>query len=326
MGPRKCIFIGGTGRSGTTNLKRALLKAEGFVGIRPELRIVTDPTGLLDLLRVMTRDWDPYRADYAIARFLELCSAAGTRYKFARIRQFAWTHVDRVPPRYRRHSLESEFGRESYWGARDELLKGLVTEISKANWVGSLTRFQKRKFFETRPLGWLEFSHIANRWIDRLYSEVSVDQESQVIVDDTPFNVMCAADLLHTFPGARLVHICRDPRDVVYSYQKMPWGGSLESAARRVKGILKWSRSAIADLPDSRVFELRLEDLVAGDGSELERLIQSVDCDSRLAKSVLADFSPSKAHVGRWVTELSKDERRWLDDELAEEVNWYGYS
>ena len=46
--PLSPIFIGGTGRSGTTILKRVLLQHSAIVGFSGELRLLIDPGGALD--------------------------------------------------------------------------------------------------------------------------------------------------------------------------------------------------------------------------------------------------------------------------------------
>ena len=50
----KPIFIGGTGRSGTTILKKVLQQHSNIVTIPNELRIIIDPDGILDLFNALT--------------------------------------------------------------------------------------------------------------------------------------------------------------------------------------------------------------------------------------------------------------------------------
>ena len=70
----KPIFIGGTGRSGTTILKKVLQQHSNIVTIPNELRIIIDPDGILDLFSALTERWSVNRADVAIHRFDSLIS------------------------------------------------------------------------------------------------------------------------------------------------------------------------------------------------------------------------------------------------------------
>ena len=66
------VFIGGTGRTGTTILRQVLGTHHQIVAVATELRIIADPDGLLDLFLSLTERWSPYTADAAIHRFLTL--------------------------------------------------------------------------------------------------------------------------------------------------------------------------------------------------------------------------------------------------------------
>src|SRR4030067_2993000 len=66
------ILIGGTGRSGTTILKRVLSNHSAVVALPMELRVIVDPGGALDLISALSNRWSPYNADAAIHRFRTL--------------------------------------------------------------------------------------------------------------------------------------------------------------------------------------------------------------------------------------------------------------
>lgn len=66
------IFIGGTGRSGTTILAKILSQHNNVYKFPIELRYLTDPDGLLSLKTALTVNWSFYQADFAVERFFKL--------------------------------------------------------------------------------------------------------------------------------------------------------------------------------------------------------------------------------------------------------------
>ncbi|MDC3016024.1 sulfotransferase, partial [Luminiphilus sp.] len=104
----------------------------------------------------------------------------------------------------------------------------------------------------------------------------------------------------------KLVHVMRDPRDVVSSYIKMRWApNSPIDAATWLKSITDRWRVMRSELPSHKFLEVRLEDLVEEPQHNLRKICDfwGVNWDESLMKTDL-----SKAHVGRWHRDLSREE------------------
>src|SRR5437762_2352789 len=94
------VFIGGTGRSGTTILFR-LLESHPLVVKGPtELRIHVDPGGAIDLVRALTDNWSPYQGDIAIQRFIRLMNDTASAPYVIQIFAVALQKINMAPPRY----------------------------------------------------------------------------------------------------------------------------------------------------------------------------------------------------------------------------------
>lgn len=66
-----------------------------------------------------------------------------------------------------------------------------------------------------------------------------------VIGDKTPHHALVARDLAALYPGCRILHLVRDPRDVVASLQRMPWGqGSAVANARLWRDCVRGAEAA----------------------------------------------------------------------------------
>ena len=66
------IFIGGTGRSGTTILKRILGQHPAVFAVPPEARFIVDPDGLITLVDALSTKWSVSMSDKALRRFEDL--------------------------------------------------------------------------------------------------------------------------------------------------------------------------------------------------------------------------------------------------------------
>ena len=94
--------------------------------------------------------------------------------------------------------------------------------------------------------------------------------------EKTPQNIRYLPELSEIFPEAKIVHIVRDPRDVVTSLMRMPWAPDSV-----VLNALKWKIDMLYmhDYLESggAAHELRYEDLVAEPESTLRTLCRFLD-------------------------------------------------
>lgn len=66
------VFIGGSGRSGTSYLHRVVRTTPGFQGVEAELKLLIEAGGLLDLYRSHTRDFNISRSATADRQFPQM--------------------------------------------------------------------------------------------------------------------------------------------------------------------------------------------------------------------------------------------------------------
>jgi hypothetical protein len=154
--------------------------------------------------------------------------------------------------------------------------------------------------------------------------------------EKTPGHALHAEALLSMYPTARLLHIVRDPRDVVESLSRMPWAPQSPLANARA-----WRRHVGAAgrcAADPRYRLVRYEDLVQDPGAALAALCAFLGepFDGEMLEAGPRSEAPewwfaraqgdvSPARSGRW--------RRTLDAETVALVEWllgaemadYGY-
>lgn len=121
-------------------------------------------------------------------------------------------------------------------------------------------------------------------------------------VEDTPYNLLRFPELLSVFPAAKLVHVVRDPRDVLASYRTFRWGGDdLVATARRLAGIYTRWLHIRRGIPETAFYEVQLEAL-ADDGRR-ELLGIAAFLELSVEESLLA-IPLDQSNSGRWQREL----------------------
>jgi hypothetical protein len=178
----------------------------------------------------------------------------------------------------------------------------------------------------------------------RLMLRQFADQRgAQVVGEKTPNHVLYLSTLHDWFPDARFIHLVRDPRAVINSWQSVPW-----SSGRAWRDAEIWveyvsAGRAAKPLFGAALLVLHFEDLVQSPDEEVHRVCNhlTIDVDpamltfhDRTPRAVNVEREPWKANAtqpidpataGRWRTTLSP--RHWTEVEAvaADEMRHWGY-
>jgi hypothetical protein len=285
--PSRPIFVGGTGRSGTTVVGQLLGRHPDVFPLVPtEVRFLTASGGLIDLMRVSA-------AAARRSRTTTLVRAIrGTRPKVT-AEAFSARMLDHW---YR-------------WTAPDETVRGLHLgglERPALEWAldGLGVRMKADPEGTARALAEEilgRLAHGSSRW-----------------VETTPGNAIRANGLRVLFPDMRLVHVVRDGRDAAASIATMFWGpNDIVEALDWWAGKTAYAYAALASFPEDRHVTVRLEDLVQRDReASYERLREAMELTPSDEMRAFFDerMSSDRAHVGRWRSALSRDDAARFDD------------
>ena len=274
------VFIGGTGRSGTTILRNLLSRHPDFHGSMPrEIKYLTSRHGLVDI--ALTRPIQleenlKAKRNNLLARMLPLLGQSKISL-FERELLGRWW---------------SETGKKGN-------IRGLVQGISREVLEAEFAKFK------------VDFRVDSKRASRDLFESLSRAQMKDGVTryfgDSTPVNIM-QADLINMLlPRSKFIHVIRDGRDVASSVVKEKWGPSEHFAAldwwkkRIVTGQL-----ALSKIKTENKLELRIEDLVIHRREEtLERIKNFLELPNhaRLEKYFEEEILPEKLHAGRWKSE-----------------------
>ncbi len=334
------LFIGGTGRSGTTILYKALGAHRDIYALPWEMRFIVDPDGLMTLIDSLTDSYSPPRAGEAL-------------YRFERLMRVYLTTPKRGP--YPQSDFDDWLGGSFYRQQVDRFIKQLVeVEFEGSSWVirpdyeGRLVMLAKRlqkarqrifrepvvpfeldfprqpmktvKYFSDRQ----QLVALAADLVESLFMNVAQENGKRTWCEKTPQNVFHIPFLWELFPDSRFLHIKRDPRGVVQSLTRQIWAPSnIHDAAVFLSHMFdRWFdvKAAIAD--NDRYYELKLEDLAESTDAKLAEI--AAFCGLRADFVDLPDIQPER--VNYWREQMTAVEIDTINNVLGDYIGRMGYT
>lgn len=308
--PRFCL-IGGTGRSGTTVLAKILALHPALADV-PEWRFLVDPDGLMDFYAAFKGSWSPYLYDVKLRRLTRLLRRVGRHRRLSRVWDLVVrsTRVNRLVGRhlvapYASINVSQHCPR--FQRFVDALLEDLGGFRYEGDWVGSELLQRSQLSFASAGNGEGLGASIA-----AFYRRVAVDvvtrQGAQCYLEKNTWNILWFDHILEVLPEATLVHIHRDPRDVVASYTRQRWAPSDPvQAAYFYKDIMERWWVVRARTPERSWMEVSLASLV----EEPQRTLESI-CDfwGLDWDDALLSVDLTRSNAGRWRREFSLAQQR----------------
>ena len=285
------VFVGGTGRSGTTIMGDLLGKHPEIRTSTPiEIKFLSNRLGLLDV--VFGRDESQKNKKESVSIFkYRIYRKRKLREKEKRAKILAefedqvwnkWWDIDAPPPHGR--GLVSGISRP----VLENLLSSLRRDL-KINRIWAARRFMKR-FIALQDEAGLE-----KYW-----------------VETTPMNIRTADKLLKLFPNALFINMVRDPRDVIASLITKNWGPTTPmEGITWIEKRLTDGNNALKHVPAKQKITIALEDLAINQREDTYRKLAnflSISDSPKMRKFFEAELTPVKATSGRWKTEISSPE------------------
>ena len=274
------VFIGGTGRSGTTILLNLLNRHPDFHASMPrEIKYLTSRHGLVDI--ALTRPFGieenlKAKRNNLIARALPLLGVS----------KLSLFEKELLGPWW------SETGKKGNQ-------RGLVQGITRDELEQEFERFKAS--FKFDPVS-------GSRALFESLSRAQMkDGVKRYFGDSTPVNIMQADLINQLLPQSKFIHVIRDGRDVASSVLKEKWGPSEHFAALEWwKKRMVTGQKALSKIETENKLELRIEDLVIHQReATFEKIKAFLDLPSnnRFDAYFNDEILPEKLHAGRWKSE-----------------------
>ena len=285
----KPVFVGGTGRSGTTVVGDLLDHHEHIrTSVPIEIKFLANKSGLLQL--VFGRETPDVHKNIA---FFNLRARRrrwmSKREKFKKIQsEFLdriwndWWDIDAPPPHGR--GLQSGISKKEL----EKLLATLVSEL----------RFNRV---------WA-----ARRFMHNFISSQDAHKGQKYWVETTPLNIAQAKRILKIFPNALFINMVRDPRDVIASLLTKNWGPTtaLEGIEWIEKRLID-AHHALRTIPAHQKITIGLEDLAINKREMSYQLLLTflgLKDDPAMRAFFESELTPQAATSGRWKSEIATPE------------------
>ncbi|SHG34996.1 Sulfotransferase family protein [Fodinibius roseus] len=318
----KQIFIVGTGRSGTSILKKILNHHSKIYTYPKELRFISDTDGLIDLRRALTTDWNPHNTSSTIKNFVTLL----TRDLFMtnlpdRILNWLFVNVfSGSGKKYSNVTIKDFIPIGHIKKCLDLFLNNLGIEIISGYWYGSKSYQLKPKLYFSRPLTTNFFNKEAGKFTERLLSYPLQTTEASCWCDDTPMNILYADSFPLMFENAKVIHLFRNPLDVVASYTDLgqSWAPSNPKlAACWVVDILNRWKEIKRNLPPHCFLEVKYESLIQNQQLGLKKIMDFLELEYQ---NSLMNIQLHKGSVGRYKEDFSSDQLIKVKEILSQEL------
>ncbi len=295
------LFVGGSGRSGTTIAINLLNKHSEIHSSMPrEVKYLTSRFGLIDLIYgrpISLEEGTTGVRNNLVARALPIIGKSKIKLFQTNMHGSWW----------------SEVGKK---GKVRGLVQGITEQSRDAALEVFINGFKGQPIEAARNL----FFELSNQQIRQ--------SEIKYFADSTPVNMMQANYLYRLFPEARFLNMVRDGRDVAYSVATEKWGPkdplkALDWWANRVL----MAGQALNDIPQNQRVTLRLEVLVVREReNSLKRILDflGVSPEEKLIDFFDLELTKEKLHQGQWQNKLAdptKFEKKYLKilDELEDQ-------
>ena len=317
------IFVGGTGRSGTTILSKLLNQVESVYTIPQEIRFITDPDGILSLKHALVSDWSKFNSDFAMERFLKLMDHLKTRYN----------------GRYPNHGLAKLVSDEFYESWIREFTHHFIGHTFKSGWAarvnlmykGLLKTFGKNSLTESflddgyycHPQSLKKFNEVSGKFIQSFFNQIAKLNNAEIIIEHTPSNLIHFDFIMDAVQHSKLIHIHRDPRDVICSYKTKEWSSSeIQMNVQWIKDILSQWQLKKKSIPSERYIEIAFERMIHSFETEMDKVCNFLGIQFN---EKFLEIELKQHNIGRWEQDLDEKEKSILNAELKNTLSDYEY-
>ncbi len=344
----KRIFVGGTGRSGTTILSKKIGSHREVERIG-ESRFIIDKNGLLDLWHSLTKNYSIDQGRVAIRSFKKMIYSMMTPYSTPYLFYRVLSRVDKrkveqILDELCENLIEGSFIGWDYQTEIDRNLelwkKMLYSQFTGAAISGmpyrirkGLLRFMQKK--ENRPKENIVVPRYFNTneedlllsylrlFTDRLFVEIAHKNNKIHWCEDTPANILNIHFLHKMFPNAYFIHVVRHPIGVAFSMRNQVWAPYdwpliTKMLKNLYRALIKTERWAISEEVNYR--RVRLEDL-AGKDNVFYEIIDYIGLSNNFEKDIKLEIEK----VDYWKEKVSSNVYNYLQKELAAIIEYFGY-
>ncbi len=287
------IFIGGSGRSGTSLLFKLIAREDCCYSFNfLETKFIIGVDSLLDLYNSISCDYSTGRAKLAIGRFRKTMN----RLKTGGV--------------YKDVGFETLYKESNQY---DKIVKRFLLSLQHPNEVAKYLSDQQA-------------IQLFRNFLVDMISNLSVYSENKRFVEKTPHNILHLNFLFNLFPDMKFVHIIRDPRGVAFSLSKQTWGPSnFEDACYWLCHVYDafLSQANFQSLTSPANFmQVKLEDLA---GDQLKKTNRKLRSFLNMETFNLKPDEINEGQINYWQNEITKEQMIKANFVLGKYIAHFNY-
>lgn len=323
---RNVISIAGTGRSGTNILKGIFGQHSKIATLPFEYRFMIDPKGIVDFYQSFTASWSPYKADYKIKELEEYLLSLSAlsdekREETDRIKSIDPKGLLLTPPPYSGWELND------WIPGYSDLVKKLIADLTEfqysAVWPGLEANKANYQMSFASKMDKSTLAKKIEQFTDNVFDAICEKQGKTIYLEDNTHNILFASDLKAIMPSMKLIHVVRDPRDVISSLQQQKWTPtSLEHLVSWYKSVMTQWEEEKSQLDPSDFIEVRFENILANPESEIRKLCAFVSIDF---EPEMLQVKLDKPNNGRFKESFSFEEVEFINKSLEKWISIHSY-
>ena len=287
------IFIGGTGRSGTTVLGDLLNEHSLVRTSNPtEIKFLANRGGFLDVVFGSMGSQIENRQKISILHYRTYRERAqkDLLHRSQRFDEFnkkiweRWWEIDGPAPH----------GPGLHVGIEKKDLQRILSEYSHS--------------MKKRPI------KRASKFMESFISLQKNHKGEKYWAETTPMNISYSNRLTKLFPSAKFIVIRRDPRDVIASLLTKDWGPNTPlEGIEWIEARLRADNDALRSVQPNQVLVIHLEDLVTNSSEETySKILDFLELrdEPAMRKFHTTKMTAENASTGRWKGEIDTPEFR----------------
>jgi len=323
-GATEILFITGTGRSGSNILKKIFSHHPDIASLPFEYRFTIDPDGVLDFYNSYPSSWSPYGADHKIKRLESFLLSLSEQTDEKRKKVEALKNTDKLQltgPPYAGWELNKHI--PGYASFVAELIEELSAFKHPGVWPGTPEGVENNRMYFAPPMSKEELKPMVRSFLQKCFQSIRNHQKKSILQEDNTHNLLYARDLLSMFPEGKMIHIVRDPRDVISSLKTQRWtpNNIPDLITWYINVMEQWKKQKPGLKPDQFV-EIRFEDLIANQEKTIRELCAflGIEFDANMLNLDL-----SKHNIGRYKQDLSPAEIEEIETNCAEIIAHFNF-
>ena len=321
----KIVFVGGTGRCGTSIVRKLFTRHSQITSLSFESRFIIDPNGILDFYGSFTNLWSPYLA-HSKLKMLESMLMDVTKYSLFhgtidKLLTFCKVKKYLTPKRYASWELRK------FVPLFDKYVTELIAELEDFSfngfWYGSESYTPLPRLHYSAPKKREDIAVVLGDFIRKVYGYLLEKENAILYLEDCPFNILFAKGILEILPEAKFLHVARDPRDVVSSFCNSNWAPTnKKQSALYFKDIMERWFVVRDSIPIDCHYEIKLEDLVNKSEATINNVCEFMGLEF---EHDMLNVDLSKSNIGRWEKEFTQSEKKMTQNILKDVVEKLGY-